>query len=946
MPIPKDDTEEVCDMTRGRRIFRALKKYKWYYNGTKTEQSDVELSQQNASRKGSVLTIAPFMDKGQPSLVEAWDYFEYFILPRYDLEEDIKLDTFWAQLKEFVWPQNVYNTADRGTSDVETRLYSPLLTPGSQMGDFGIGVGLYFTTVRYVMIIMFIAGCISIPNFLYYYSDVYSEGQPGLSLFEQPLKGSALCTDATWEPCPTCSVENFENLARLGYSNSTVDDTKEASDGTLMFALRNNCDGGKFIPGMLNLTCLIFVWMSFLLLHRLLKAEAVIFDEDEQTGSDYTLMVNNPPKDGIHTDEWSNFFNQFELAHVTVCTISLENDLLVRYLVKRRDCLMKMMLLLPPSSPMDIINLSRIAAEVEFSRTTLKRIFLAIAHPLGVGHHMPELYSDFSVFNAKIRGLSQRRYGATKIFITFETEEGQRNALTALTVGRMSVLSQNKNCLPKEHLFRGEHVLDIVEPDDPSSIRWGELNVTFVVGCQKMAMTFTLCIIITFALEVGVYMLKDWENVSYVISFLNTAFPKIAEVLTSFEIHALESNRETSLFVKIAVFRVCNSVIIPYMTTHFTATLNEGQDGLLYYVWSIFLSDIIISNCIQLSDPMGHLNRHYFAPRALSQAAMNNKFKGATYSLAERYTNLAKIIFMACFYCSIYPATFILAAMALLINYWADKFSIMRTWAPAPKMGSAIAFFNSKFILPLACLIFAMSSAYLYSGFPFDNMCATDVDVSDYIGDHTVSENDSGAVYDQIQVTAETIVYKHCFQNLASAASEDITFPPLPNSEGDDQWMTEEQEALVRIYAWTFLGMMIVIGFRFVSQFVRGLVDSCKGDYEASGMDMGLNFSDSAATAYIPEVRSPLWLYPLIACETGDVHEDLFEWTDPLRAHECYALPSDAEQLLAGMNVQSEDSAIFDKVKHFPPPYKKDVGHVPMKKQAITNLELRNSLGL
>merc|ERR1719491_2322830 len=242
----------------------------------------------------------------------------------------------------------------------------------------------------------------------------------------------------------------------------------------------------------MNALIFLVLGIGFLIIHNLQKKAAVAFDLDEQTGSDYSIIVTNPPGDATDPDEWQQFFSQFDLAHVTCCTVTLDNDLLVRYLVKRRDTLMNMILLMPPEFPMDVLNISRVAADIEYSRTLLDKWFLATFQPLGLFRHMPELYSDYAMHEANIRGLAQRRYNATKVFVTFETEEGQRNTLKALSVGQIQVIYNRQGSLPSEYLFRGKHVLEVTEPDDPSGIRWEDLNTNTMRTYRTMAVTFFL----------------------------------------------------------------------------------------------------------------------------------------------------------------------------------------------------------------------------------------------------------------------------------------------------------------------------------------------------------------------------------------------------------------------------------------------------------------------
>ena len=69
----------------------------------------------------------------------------------------------------------------------------------------------------------------------------------------------------------------------------------------------------------------------------------------------------------------------------------------------------------------------------------------------------------------------------------------------------------------------------------------------------------------------------------------------------------------------------------------FTKTLDDFE-GLIKSIWAIFFADIVTSNAIQLLDPVGHLQRHFLAPRAATQDLMNLNMQGQVVELAERYT--------------------------------------------------------------------------------------------------------------------------------------------------------------------------------------------------------------------------------------------------------------------------------------------------------------------
>lgn len=108
------------------------------------------------------------------------------------------------------------------------------------------------------------------------------------------------------------------------------------------------------------------------------------------------------------------------------------------------------------------------------------------------------------------------------------------------------------------------------------------------------------------------------------ISIFNSIFPMFAKFLCNFEAHSSEGGKQRSLYFKIAVFRWVNTAIVITIITPFTSTLSTGEDdGLITKIYAIFFAEIVTTNAIQLADLGGHFKRHFLAPRASSQDAMN-----------------------------------------------------------------------------------------------------------------------------------------------------------------------------------------------------------------------------------------------------------------------------------------------------------------------------------
>jgi hypothetical protein len=368
-----------------------------------------------------------------------------------------------------------------------------------KLGDFGLGIGLYFSTLRALCFITFIAGLINLYNIMYFASDEY---MPSELRDELPslLQGSAICLDTQWVPCPDCNCteENDrewpQNRCGVGLNNGQ----------NLTFVLKNLCNGQKWEIGMVNYATMILVLFCTMGLGFYLRYQEIKFDEDEQTAQDYSILITNPPPDACDPEEWRKFMHDnLDAAHVTVCTCAVDNDLLVKTLVERRELLRMIENMLKPGTSTNVINLAKTAAEEERQRKGFKRL-LAMVSP-----GIPELFARVVALNAKVQGLCQLEYPVTNVFLSFETEKDQRYVLSKLCVGSLKSARNNKEALedPK-YLFRGETVLAISEPDEPNTIRWQDLNAKFFEKFKQQFFTIT-CTLGSIALVAFIVYLAD-----------------------------------------------------------------------------------------------------------------------------------------------------------------------------------------------------------------------------------------------------------------------------------------------------------------------------------------------------------------------------------------------------------------------------------------------------
>lgn len=93
-----------------------------------------------------------------------------------------------------------------------------------------------------------------------------------------------------------------------------------------------------------------------------------------------------------------------------------------------------------------------------------------------------KIHGEIESIEINIRRMRKEEYfHVAAVFATFETENEQRQVLNKLSTGFLVVLGLKKPA-PSLPLFRDMTVLQVKEPNEPSSIRWVDLGVPFKVN--------------------------------------------------------------------------------------------------------------------------------------------------------------------------------------------------------------------------------------------------------------------------------------------------------------------------------------------------------------------------------------------------------------------------------------------------------------------------------
>lgn len=218
-----------------------------------------------------------------------------------------------------------------------------------------------------------------------------------------------------WVPCNDCYCNSTSQGWAFPRQNVRCFDTNETTDGRLLderftFVLKNRClqDSSAILTlGLINYGVMLFLLPTiYIFLGYYLERHAIEFDEDEQSAQDYSIVVKRPPPDARNPRKWRNYFEEtFPGIEVVAVTCNLDNDLLVKALVARREVLRRMEVYLEKGTDMDIDNLALIAAQEARNRGKYLDAMKAWFIP-----GLPELISTLVGLNTRIKVRNRKQH--------------------------------------------------------------------------------------------------------------------------------------------------------------------------------------------------------------------------------------------------------------------------------------------------------------------------------------------------------------------------------------------------------------------------------------------------------------------------------------------------------------------------------------------------------
>jgi Cytosolic domain of 10TM putative phosphate transporter len=410
----------------------------------------------------------------------------------------------------------------------------------SSLDEFGIGISLYFKTLKAIAVVMLICAFINLVAI--YENKKFNLTQDDVDTY------NALFPDG-------------EQLSAT--PNELIGSAYGATAGTLKFY--------KQVAADIAITCVIGTFLLFSI-----KAQSKIveeIDKAQQTTQDYSICVKHPPnlhKEGPNAgqpytvDHFKEFFKKF--GEVSSVTMVKKNGCLLRAIAEREvyiDTLDKLLI-----------------QQGESTTASEEKGFVSNSLMVSLGFinsDIPSLKKKIEECRTKVIQLSSLEYPTHQVFVTFNSQADQvkclKNTFHSTLMKWQGVQASHSS------YFDGE-LLTIRESHEPSDIIYENNDKGFWPTYLSRAISYFIvaALMVTDYYLINALLKTGGVAAPIVITLINMILPMAMKYLTNeVEIHHDNAHRQSSLLLKLVAVRCINAAVLIYLAAPFEDTFQLAR---------------------------------------------------------------------------------------------------------------------------------------------------------------------------------------------------------------------------------------------------------------------------------------------------------------------------------------------------------------------------------
>ncbi|KAH8066671.1 hypothetical protein JL720_12663 [Aureococcus anophagefferens] len=408
-------------------------------------------------------------------------------------------------------------------------------------------------------------------------------------------------------------------------------------------------------------------------------------DQNRQTPSDYAVMISNPPQHVLDPDAYKKFFAKFWDDDIVSVTIGKDNGALLSLMASRAAYLQD----LSDFADGDLENREPAG---------LRKLLQPYAYALGFFKSASYAKAQLAVIEEQLQAyLGENAGGGWRepktVVVTFAFEKGMQRALETFEVSAVRRIFSNVTGYESKNTpvaFEGT-VLNVSRPVEPEELFWH--NSHYKVG-NRVARVLASFAVTAGALAcfclVAVYLEGKFPfALAVFVTVVNGGLPTFLKALTdAVEKHKDFGDQQDAMFLKLIVARWTNTAIAVFVSYGPRTRLSEAA---LNQIMLILLSDAFLAPLLRVYDPYDLFMRYVVSRGQPTQRACNRFWIGADWNIAERYTDVAKTLFVGLFYAAAAPNGLLVTAAALATTFAADRFCLLRRWARKPDFDDQIS---------------------------------------------------------------------------------------------------------------------------------------------------------------------------------------------------------------------------------------------------------------
>jgi len=521
-------------------------------------------------------------------------------------------------------------------------------TPDEAINEFGIGISLYFKTMKTLFVVVLICSLISLIAI-----DENAKSNPDENI------PSGCATD-----------------------DGCIQDTPSFLIGSVYGATRESLKIAK--QGAADITVCVFLTI-FALAASFLEGDAIeTADAAQQTIQDYSVVIKNPPGEVFDPQVYYDKFKRF--GDIVFVTVAKRNGALLQALANKKVIASELTGLIAIKSAA-----AQSGSKVKFNMdrqadlSPFQRFWQPI---LGMYHTIEYLEQELELVSQAIRGLTQKDFVPWRVFITFDKEKSRLDCLSATSVTTLDLWSNTQE--NKDAVLNGK-CLKVSGTAEATDVIWENSHYHFTQKVVSWIISFGAAAVIV---VISFYIVESLSNsgsvaVAAFVSILNGLLPYIVKTLTlSVEIHSERSGVERSMLLKLVVVRCINSGLLIYLAAQYSETFRLTH---LEAIQNILIFDAFLTPGLRVLDLDGYLYRNVLARSAKTQNDMNMFFQGTKWTLAERYTDMLKTFFVGMFFSIPLPSGLFITALAMFTSYWADRYCLFRIWKRPAQIDASLS---------------------------------------------------------------------------------------------------------------------------------------------------------------------------------------------------------------------------------------------------------------